>query len=117
LALLCRCGGAARDHDHPVAAKRALRAILKADRICALEPARAARAFLERGFQTREEWAIQAIKEVPYGHWREYNPEETLRFYVLRLHEAGMVKGAPQKILSEGTHWRFLTELKKEMKG
>jgi len=28
-----------------------------------------------------------------------------------------MVKGAPQKILSEGTDWRFLTELKKELKG
>jgi len=102
---------------HPVAAKRALRAILKADRICALEPARAARAFLDRGFQAREDYALQAIKEIPYGRWREYNPEETLRFYALRLREAGMVKGAPQKILSEGTDWRFLTELKKELKG
>ena len=102
--------------NHPAAAKRALRAILKADRICALKPARAARAFLDRGFQTREDYALQAIKEIPYGRWREYNPEETLRFYALRLREAGMVKGAPQKILSEGTDWRFLTELKKELK-
>ena len=102
---------------HPVAAKRALRAILKADRVCALEPARAARAFLDRGFQTREDYAVQAMKEIPYGRWREYNPEETLRFYALRLREAGMIKVSPQKILADGADWRFLNELKKELKG
>ena len=102
---------------HPVAAKRALRAILKADQICALEPDRAARAYLGRGYPTRPEYALQAVKEIPYGRWREYNPEETVRFYALRLREAGMVKGSPQKIISDGTDWRFLNELKKELKG
>jgi NitT/TauT family transport system substrate-binding protein len=40
-----------------------------------------------------------------------------MRFYSLRLHEAGMIKNSPQKIISQGTDWRFLRELKKEMKG
>jgi NitT/TauT family transport system substrate-binding protein len=40
-----------------------------------------------------------------------------VRFYALRLHEAGMIKSAPQKILAQGTDWRFLNELKKELKG
>lgn len=102
---------------HPVATKRALRAILKADQICALEPERAARTYLAQGFTTRFEYALQAVKEIPYGRWREYNPEETVRFYVLRLREAGMVKGTPQKILAQGTDWRFLKELRKELKG
>jgi NitT/TauT family transport system substrate-binding protein len=102
---------------HPVAAKRALRAILKSDQICALEPERAVRAFLGRGFKANPEYALQAVKAIPFGRWREYNPEETIRFYALRLREAGMITSSPQKILAQGTDWRFLNELKKELKG
>ena len=40
-----------------------------------------------------------------------------MRFYALRLHEAGMIKSSPQKIIAQGTDWRFLNELKKELKG
>ena len=39
-----------------------------------------------------------------------------MRFYALRLHEAGMIKSSPQKIIAQGTDWRFLRELKKELK-
>jgi NitT/TauT family transport system substrate-binding protein len=101
---------------HPVAAKRAVRAILKASQICALEPERATRAFLGRGFQMSREFTLQAMKEMPFGRWREYNPEETVRFYALRLREAGMIKGNPQQIIAQGTDWRFLNELKRELK-
>jgi NitT/TauT family transport system substrate-binding protein len=102
---------------HPVAAKRALRAILKAVQLCAIDPPRAARAYLDRGFKVREDHVLQALRELPYGRWREYDPIDTLRFYALRLHEAGMIKSSPQKILSQGTDWRFLNELRKELKG
>jgi NitT/TauT family transport system substrate-binding protein len=34
----------------------------------------------------------------------------------LRLREAGMVKSAPQKLITQGTYWRFLNELRKELK-
>jgi cytochrome oxidase Cu insertion factor (SCO1/SenC/PrrC family) len=44
------------------------------------------------------------------------DPEDTLRFYALRLHEAGMIKSGPQKIIADGTEWRFLDELKRELK-
>ena len=40
-----------------------------------------------------------------------------MRFYALRLHEAGMIKSSPQKIIAQGTDWRFLYELRKELKG
>ncbi len=100
---------------HPVATKRALRAILKAANLCSLEPARAARLIADRGYQY--EYALQTMKEIPYGRWREYDAEDTVRFYSLRLHEAGMIKSSPQKILAQGTDWRFLNELKKELKG
>ncbi len=39
-----------------------------------------------------------------------------MRFYALRMHEAGMIKSSPQKIIAQGTDWRFLRELKKELK-
>jgi NitT/TauT family transport system substrate-binding protein len=102
---------------HPVATKRALRAILKGDVVCALEPERAARAFNAQGYATDPALVVQTLKEVPFGRWRDYDPGDTLRFYALRLHEAGMVKSGPQKILAQGTDWRFLTELKRELKG
>ncbi len=102
---------------HPVATKRALRAILKGDQLCAVEPGRGARAFADRGFPGAPAYVRQAMTEIPFGRWREYNPEETVRFYALRLREAGMVRGSPQKLIADGTDWRFLNELKKELKG
>jgi NitT/TauT family transport system substrate-binding protein len=102
---------------HPVATKRVLRAILKAANVCALEPDRVARFLVDKGHTTNYEYTFQAVKEIPYGKWREYDPEDTVRFYALRLHEAGMIKSSPQKIIAQGTDWQFLTELKKELKG
>jgi NitT/TauT family transport system substrate-binding protein len=102
---------------HPQATKRALRAILKAADVCALEPARAARTMVDRGFTPNYDYAAEAMRQVPYDKWRTYDPEDTVRFYALRLHEAGMIKSTPQKILAQGADWRFLNELKKELKG
>jgi NitT/TauT family transport system substrate-binding protein len=110
-------GNRAFVQQHPVATKRALRAILKAANLCALEPERAARSIVDKGFTPRYDYALQTMQEVPYDKWREYDPEDTVRFYALRLHEAGMIKSSPQKIIAQGTDWRFLKELKKEMKG
>ena len=102
---------------HPIATKRALRAILKAADICALEPDRAARALVDGGFTSRYDYALETMKDVPYKTWRVYDPEDSVRFYALRLREAGMIKSAPQRLIAEGTDWRFLNELKKELKG
>jgi len=101
---------------HPVATKRALRAILKSTDVCAFDPEGAARALVDKGYTTRYEYALQVMKDLPYGKWRDYDPEDTVRFYALRLHEAGMIKSSPQKIIAQGTDWRFLRELKQELK-
>jgi len=85
--------------------------------VCALEPARAARTIVDRGFTKAYDYALATMKEIPYNRWREYDPEDTVRFYSLRLREVGMLKSNPKKILADGTDWRFLTELKKELKG
>jgi NitT/TauT family transport system substrate-binding protein len=102
---------------NPVATKRVTRAILRATDICAREPARIARFLVDKGYTDNYEYAFQTLKDIPYGKWREYDPEDTIRFYALRLHEAGMIKNSPQKIIAQSTNWQFLRELKKEMKG
>jgi NitT/TauT family transport system substrate-binding protein len=56
------------------------------------------------------------LSEIRYDVWRDYDPEDTLRFYGLRLHEAGLVQTSPQRIIAENTDWRFLNELKRELK-
>jgi NitT/TauT family transport system substrate-binding protein len=102
--------------DHPIATKRYLRAILKAADICAAEPERVARQLVDGGFTERYDYALQTLTELPYGSWREFDPEDSLRFYALRLHEVGMIKASPNALLAEGTDWRFLNELKRELK-
>ena len=100
-----------------MATKRALRAILKAADLCAAQPEKVARFIVDGGVAKNYDYALQAIKGLPYGRWREYDPEDTLRFYALRLKEAGMIKSSPQRIIAQGADWRFLSELKKELKG
>ena len=115
----CCMVGAHRDfvRKHPVAAKRALRAILKATTLCATAPEQAARFIVRRGYTGKLDYATQTLREIPYTRWREYDPEDTMRFYTLRLHEVGMIKSSPQKLIAQGTNWRFFNELKKELKG
>jgi NitT/TauT family transport system substrate-binding protein len=101
---------------HPVATKRALRAILKATDLCAAQPERVAQQLVDGGWTPRYEYALQTLTEVPYNRWREFDPEDALRFYALRLHEVGMIQSSPNAIITEGTDWRFLNELKRELK-
>ena len=101
---------------YPVATKRVIRAVLKAADLCASAPEQAARLLVQGGFTERYDYALQTLTENPYGAWREYDAEDTIRFYALRLRELGMIKSSPQKIIAEGTDWRFLNELKRELK-
>jgi NitT/TauT family transport system substrate-binding protein len=101
---------------NPVATKRALRAILKATDLCAAEPDAAARALVAKGYTAEYGYAFEMLRKLSYDPWRTQSHEDSIRFYALRLHEAGMIKSSPQKIIAQGTDWRFLNELKKELK-
>jgi NitT/TauT family transport system substrate-binding protein len=101
---------------YPAATKKVVRAILKATDICASSPERVARLLVDGGYTKRYEPALQALREVSYAKWREYDAEDTLRFFSLRLHEANMIKSSPQKIIADGADWRFLKEIKRELK-
>jgi NitT/TauT family transport system substrate-binding protein len=74
----------------PVATKRAVRAILKATDLCSTEPERVAQRLIERGFAQNHDYALQILTELPCNVWRELDPEDSLRFYGLWLHEFGI---------------------------
>jgi len=101
---------------HPVATKRTLRSIMKATDYCAREPERAARFLVDKGYTKNYDFALQTMKDMHYAQWRDFDPEDTIRFYSLRLHEVGMIKTSPNKLIAQTGDWQFLRELKKELK-
>jgi NitT/TauT family transport system substrate-binding protein len=103
--------------NYPNATKRVVRAILKATDLCASEPERVARLLVDRHYVDRYDYAIQTLSDLPYNVWREYDPEDTVRFYALRLRELGMIKSSPEKVIADNTNWHFLNELRRELKG
>jgi NitT/TauT family transport system substrate-binding protein len=100
---------------HPIATKRALRALVKAADVCATDPERVARVVADRGLG-RYDYTLQSLREIPYGKWRNYNSEDAVRFFALRMREVGLIRSTPRQIIAHGTDWRFLNELKKELK-
>ncbi len=74
------------------------------------------RAIVARGYARGYDTALQLMRELPYGRWRDYDTEATVRFYALRLREADMIRSTPQQIIARSTDWRFVNELRKELK-
>lgn len=103
-------------NKYPVATKRILRAIFKGADLCVSEPELVAQQMVDRDFVPSYDYALQTLNDIRYDRWRDYDAEASLRFYALRMHETGMIKSAPQAIIAEGTDWRFLDELKRELK-
>jgi NitT/TauT family transport system substrate-binding protein len=102
--------------SYPVATKRVLRAVLKAADLCASDPESAASYVADQGHLGQSyETTLAAVKHLPYGVWRRYDPGDTIRFYGLRLRDAGAVKIKPGDVIRRNTDWRFLNELKEEM--
>ena len=101
---------------NPAATKRILRAVMKSVDFCVSEPEQAARDIVEKGFANNYENALQAVTEGRYDTWRDYDPADSLRFWGLRLQETGVIDVNPNELIARGTDWRFLNELKRELK-
>ena len=101
---------------HPVAASRALRAIMKGADAVAREPDRSARTLVDGGFTPNYDYACSILKKIPYDVWRGFDPLDSVRFYALRLQESGLIKSTPDQIIERGTDFRYLAELKRELK-
>ena len=94
----CMLAGNARlRREHPIATKRVLRAILKAADLCVAEPERVAQRLVDGGFTPRYDYALQTLTESLTRSWREFDPEDTMRFYALRLHEVGHDQVEPEE--------------------
>ena len=102
--------------QYPVATKRALRAVFKAIDLCVSNPEMAAKRSADSGFGSSYEFVRDALSTTRYDRWRDFDPADALRFYSLRLQEAGIIDKLPSDIIAEGTDWRFLDELKRELK-
>ncbi|MGQ0846331.1 MAG: ABC transporter substrate-binding protein [Sporichthyaceae bacterium] len=100
---------------HPVAAQRALRAFLRAADTTAAHPHRAARALVEKRFTANEALAHQNLRELPHDVWRTYDPADTIRFYALRMKEAGLVESTPQQLLDRGCDFAGFQALAREL--
>jgi hypothetical protein len=61
---------------------------------------RSARLLVERRFAAHYEYALAAVKRIPYAVWREYDPHNTLTFYALRLRDAGQINSSPHRIIA-----------------
>ena len=103
--------------DHPVTTKRFLRAMYKAAEFCTANPAQAAQRLVDGRYAERYDFALETIKAIPYDLWHEYDVEDTMRFFALRMYDAGMLKNNLNTLLAEGTDWRFVNALKRELKG
>jgi NitT/TauT family transport system substrate-binding protein len=103
-------------NSYPVATKRVLRSILKAADLCTSDPQMVAQQMVDRDFVPSYDYALQTLQDVRYDRWRDFDPEDSLRFYALRMQETGMIKSSPQQIIANGADWRFLDELKRELK-
>ena len=90
--------------------------MLKANDLCSKEPESSAKRLVDRGFTPRYDFALEALKDNIFDKWRDYDAEDTVRFYALRLHDVGFIKSNPQKLIAEGTDWRAFNELKRELK-
>jgi len=101
---------------HPVATKRALRAILKAADLCDTAPDAAARFLSAKLYEPRLRIGMEVLEKLEYSRWRDANPEDTIRFHALRLREVGMIRSQPDRLIAQGVDTRFLLELRRELK-
>jgi NitT/TauT family transport system substrate-binding protein len=100
---------------NPVATKRALRAIMRAAELAGKQPQVAAQRLADMKIAENPEQAHHVMTRLPYHAWRSYDPADSMRFYALRLREAGLISQTPQEILDRGSDWRIINALKKEM--
>lgn len=101
---------------HPIATRRALRAILRAADICAERPGKAAQFLQDKGIEARYEVSLDVLQRLPYGIWRDWSVEDTLRFHAIRLRDVGMIKSTPNELVERCVDLRPLRALQRELR-
>jgi NitT/TauT family transport system substrate-binding protein len=89
--------------------------MVRATEICIAKPDWVAQRLVDRGFAPHYDSVRQGLDDVSYRNWRDFDAEDAVRFYSLRLRELGMIKSSPDRIIAAGTDWRFIREVRKEL--
>jgi NitT/TauT family transport system substrate-binding protein len=103
--------------NNPIATRKVIRSILRANDLVSQDPAMAAQMLVDWKLRKADDqkFVAQAFNEIPYDKWRHYGPEDTIRFWALRLKELGIIKYSPEEFISKNTDWSHIASLKKEM--
>jgi NitT/TauT family transport system substrate-binding protein len=104
-------GNKAYVQKYPLATQRVLNAIISAADYCATDPKGAAQRLIDEAVTTRYDYALQAVKAIPYSKWRDHDSADMMQFYTRRMREAGLIKTDPSKIIAENADWRFIDQL------
>jgi NitT/TauT family transport system substrate-binding protein len=101
--------------QNPIATKRVTRAVLRATDRAAKDPLRAAHDAVAAGGVFADESITTETMAMCTYDWRDLDPEETLRFFALRLAEAKLITSTPQQLIAQGTDLAYMRQLRKEL--
>jgi len=102
--------------QNPIATKRGTRAVLRATDAVVRDPARAAHDAVASGLAAFADESLvrETIGMCSYD-WRELDPENTLRFFALKLGDVRLIKSTPQQLIDKGTDLIYMRQLQKEL--
>jgi len=95
--------------------------VLRAADLVTKDRAGAAHQYVAGGFfsptpaATDEAIVNEVIRDLSYD-WRELDPEETLRFFALRLADAKLITMTSQQIIAQGSDFAYMRQLRTELK-
>ena len=75
-----------------------------------------AQVLVEQGYTTRFDYAFKELRELAATCGGITMPRTRYGSTGNKLHEAGLIKSIRQKSIDKHTNWRFLNELKRELK-
>jgi NitT/TauT family transport system substrate-binding protein len=110
--------------QNPAATKRATRAIMRAADATVKDLPRAAhegatghfQALLQHPTALSDEQILSETIAMPSYNWRELDPEDTLRFFALRLGDVKLIKSTPQQIIDRGSDVAYMRQLRTQLK-
>lgn len=102
---------------HPVATRRALRAVPRGADVIAAQHGHPAHVLVEGGFTDSQKYASENLREIPYDVWRRFDPADTVRYLTLRMYEAGLITRTPEQMISRGTDFSRLAAITRELAG
>lgn len=104
---------------NPVATKRVTRAFLRGSDLVTKDKKAAVQRAVDAKLYANPALTPDVLNEtiamLSY-EWREYDPEETMRFYAQRLRDVKAITKTPQQIMDDGASFAYARQLARELK-